>query len=205
MNKSLKSLISTFPIHPPLGERKKELVPLITFIQAKIDAQDPVALHFICTHNSRRSQFSQFWAKAMAVHHNIRCETFSGGVEVTACNKRVINTLQKQGVVVYKKEEGDNPRYTLKIDEENSIVLFSKLVDHPSNPSTGFAAVMTCAHADEHCPFISGAEQRIPLRYTDPKIFDDTKQETQGYLSKSMEIAAEMFYVFSSIKQQSHE
>lgn len=195
--------MNTLPYPPP--ERKEVLGLLIGYIRSKIEANEPIQLHFICTHNSRRSQFSQFWAKLMAFYHQISCRTFSGGVEVTACNERVIKTLRRQGFTVSNSEGGENPKYRFSLNGKEDILLFSKLVDHPSNPSTGFAAVMTCAHADEHCPFIAGAEQRIPLRYTDPKIFDDTKQETQGYLNKSMEIAAEMFYVFSSIKQQSHE
>ena len=35
----------------------------------------------------------------------------------------------------------------------------------PSNLPSGFAAVMTCFEADENCPFIPGAERRIPLWY----------------------------------------
>ena len=58
---------------------------------------------------------------------------------------------------------------------------------------------MTCAHADENCPFIPGTEQRIPVRYKDPKTFDDTPEETAAYLNKSIEIATEMQYIFSSV------
>lgn len=204
MNRSLKDLLASLPVSAISRERKNDLAPLIGFIQSKIDTKNPVLLHFICTHNSRRSQFAQLWAKVAAFYYNISCETFSGGVEVTACNKRVINTLKKQGFIVNKSKKGDNPTYTLAIEGEDTLELFSKLVDHPSNPTKGFAAVMTCNHADENCPFIFGAEQRIPLRYSDPKIFDNTPKEVSGYQDKSVEIAAEMVYVFASIKQQNH-
>ena len=33
---------------------------------------------------------------------------------------------------------------------------------------------MTCSDADENCPHIPKAEKRIPLRYEDPKSYDDT-------------------------------
>ena len=59
---------------------------------------------------------------------------------------------------------------------------------------------MTCSDADENCPFIPGAEKRIPLRYDDPKEFDDTPLEAQKYDERSRQIAAEMFYLFSKIK-----
>ena len=194
--------MNTLPSPPP--ERKEVLGLLIGYIRSKIEANEPVQLHFICTHNSRRSQFSQFWAKLMAFYHQIPCRTFSGGVEVTACNERVIKTLRLQGFAVSNSEGGENPKYHFALNGKEDICLFSKVYNHPSNPSTGFAAVMNCADADENCPLIVGAEQRIPLRYTDPKIYDNTDQEAEHYLQKSLEIAAEMFYVFSSIKQ-SHE
>jgi len=58
---------------------------------------------------------------------------------------------------------------------------------------------MTCSHADENCPFIPGAEARIPVRYEDPKAFDDTPEEAAQYDARSKQIASEMFYVFSRI------
>lgn len=69
------------------------------------------------------------------------------------------------------------------------------------NPVSNFCAVMTCSQADEGCPFILGAEKRIPIRYEDPKASDDTKQQTEVYTQRSIEIAMEMMYVFSKIKK----
>lgn len=58
---------------------------------------------------------------------------------------------------------------------------------------------MTCSHADENCPFIPGAETRIPVRYEDPKEFDDTEMESEKYDERSKQIASEMFFVFSRV------
>jgi arsenate reductase (thioredoxin) len=58
---------------------------------------------------------------------------------------------------------------------------------------------MTCSHADENCPFIPGAEARIPVRYEDPKAFDDTTEEAAQYDARSRQIASEMFFVFSRV------
>ena len=59
----------------------------------------PVNLLFVCTHNSRRSQFSQLWA-ATAVNYfgieDIRC--YSCGTEATACNPRTVESLRRSGV-----------------------------------------------------------------------------------------------------------
>ena len=179
--------------------RQNLLQPLIDFIQSKVDAGQPIKLNFICTHNSRRSQFSQLWAKVMAHYHGIDCNTYSGGVEVTACNERVINTLLSQGFNIKTKENGDNPYYQISMGGEYFGEYFSKLYDDPTSPTKDFTAVMTCSHADENCPFIPGAEQRIPVRYKDPKAFDNTPEEKTAYHNKSIEIATEMHYIFSSI------
>ena len=60
---------------------------------------------------------------------------------------------------------------------------------------------MTCSSADEGCPFIAGAKLRLPIRYNDPKAYDDTPQMAEKYLERSIEIATEMKYVFSQIKK----
>ena len=60
---------------------------------------------------------------------------------------------------------------------------------------------MTCSQADEACPFIAGAEKRIPITYDDPKVFDNTPQQFEKYQERSAQIATEMFYVFSQINK----
>ena len=58
---------------------------------------------------------------------------------------------------------------------------------------------MTCSSADQGCPFIAGAEKRIPITFEDPKAFDNTPQQAEKYLERSIQIATELFYVFSKI------
>ena len=58
---------------------------------------------------------------------------------------------------------------------------------------------MTCDHADENCPFIPGCDVRLPIRYEDPKAFDDTPLEAEKYDERSLQIANEMFYAFKNI------
>lgn len=199
MKLSLKQHIEQFSSQTISTQRKEELKELIDYIATKKAQNQTVHLNFICTHNSRRSQFSQLWAKVMAKYHGIDCKTYSGGVEVTACNERVVNTLLSQGFEIETKKNGDNPYYIIQMEGEYLGEYFSKLYDDSSSPTKDFAAVMTCAHADENCPFIPGAEKRIPVRYKDPKAFDDTPEEKAAYHDKSIEIATEMHYIFSSI------
>lgn len=182
-------------------ERIQVLGQLIQYIQEKVDQKKEINLNFICTHNSRRSQFSQIWAQTAADSYGIPANCYSGGVEVTAFNERAVASMKRSGFQV--TSEGDiNPIYSLKHSTEGApIKAFSKVFDDPANKATGFAAVMTCSHADENCPFIPGTEQRIPVRYEDPKAFDDTPEEAEKYDERSRQIASEMFYVFSQIKK----
>jgi len=62
---------------------------------------------------------------------------------------------------------------------------------------------MTCSCADEGCPLKAGAEQRLPIRFDDPKVFDGTDQMNEKYTERSIQIASEMYYVFSQIVKKS--
>ena len=190
---------------PIKEDRRQVLEVLIRYIQSKVDQGEEVNLNFICTHNSRRSQFSQVWAKTAADLQGIPANCYSGGVEVTAFNPRAVNSLKRSGFRISSKENGSNPVYFLFYsDDSEPIVTFSKVYDDPINKASRFAAVMTCDHADENCPFIPGTEQRIPVRYEDPKAFDDSEVEAEKYDMRSMQIASEMLYVFSMVKVINH-
>jgi arsenate reductase len=59
---------------------------------------------------------------------------------------------------------------------------------------------MTCNNADEGCPMVFGAEARFPIKYDDPKAFDGTDVMNEKYTERSLQIASEMYFVFSQIK-----
>jgi len=181
---------------PIPDNRKLILDKFKDYIQNKLEIGETPRLNFICTHNSRRSQFSQIWAQTAAAFFAIDVECFSGGVELTAFNERAVASILRCGFKVEKEGE-INPKYSIYYDTKSKpIVAFSKLFDNTPSP---FAAVMTCAHADENCPFIPAAECRIPVRYDDPKAFDDTALEAEKYDERSIQIASEMFYVFRNL------
>lgn len=183
-------------------ERKTILQPLINYIQEKVDKQQEVQLNFICTHNSRRSHLSQVWAQALAYYFglkNVFC--YSGGTEATALFPMAAKTLENSGFKVSAISEGANPIYSIKYTKNSHPVIgFSKTYDAEFNPASNFAAIMTCSQADVGCPFIVGAEKRIPITYDDPKAFDSTPQQTAKYKERSIQIATELCYVFSQIK-----
>ena len=185
------------------AERKKTLQPLIDFIQSKTTNHQEIRLNLICTHNSRRSHLSQVWAQTASAYFNIKnVFCYSGGTDATAMFPMVAKTLENQGFKIKTISEGSNPVYTIKYaDNEHPIIGFSKTYDDAYNPQSEFVAIMTCSQADGGCPFISGAEKRIPITFEDPKAFDNTPQQAEKYEERSLQIATEMFYVFSQIKQ----
>ncbi len=198
LNTTIES-ISEIAVSP---ERKAILQTLVDYIQANVSAGKSIRLNFICTHNSRRSHLSQIWAQTMAFHFGIKnVFCYSGGTEATAMFPKVGETLGNQGFEIQKLSQESNPVYAVKFDEnEPAVICFSKKFDDVFNPTSEFGAIMTCSSADEGCPFIAGADVRLPIRYDDPKAFDGTDLMNAKYAERSLEIAAEMYYVFSTIK-----
>lgn len=183
--------------------RKQLLQTLIDYIQKQLDQGAVVNLNMICTHNSRRSHFTQIWAQTAAIYYQIpQVYCYSGGTEATALFPMVAKTLENTGFEVLTLSSTSNMVYAIKCGEEAPPMIgFSKVFDHPFNPSSNFAAIMTCAQADEGCPFIAGANLRIPITYEDPKAYDNTTAQEAKYAERSLQIATEMFYVFSKINR----
>ena len=199
----IKNTINSFDFNQIPEERKTILQPLVDYIQNKADSKLPIRLNLICTHNSRRSHLSQVWAQAAAAHYNIQnVSCSSGGTEATALFPMVSETLQNSGFKIKAISKGQNPVYSIKFSANDLPVIgFSKSYDDDFNPESEFAAIMTCSQADGGCPFIAGAEKRIPITFEDPKVSDGSPQQQEVYLERSLQIGTEMFYVFSQIKQ----
>lgn len=183
-------------------ERKALLYPLINFVQQQLYKNSDININFICTHNSRRSHLAQVWAQTAAAFYSIhRVYCYSGGTAVTALHPAITATLSQQGFNIFSLSNDDNPVFAIKYDANAAPVIgFSKLYNNLFNPVSIFAAVMTCTQADNGCPLVAGAETRISLPYEDPKRADHSPQEAQVYAATSLQIATEMFYVFSKIK-----
>lgn len=200
LHQTVAGLIKQFDQINP--ERLVILNQLTAFIQARRASKAPVYLNFICTHNSRRSHIAQLWAQAAAHYYhvpNVFC--FSGGTEATAFNPRAVKAMQEAGFSITMTKGGENPWYEVRFaDGVAPVVSFSKKYDDPFNQHQDFAAVMTCSHADEHCPLVIGATARIALTYDDPKNFDGTPLEEAKYAERVQEIGRELLFAFSQVK-----
>jgi arsenate reductase (thioredoxin) len=179
-------------------ERKILLEKISNYIKLKSEQKLSIQLVYICTHNSRRSHFDQVWAAVAAAYYKIpNVHTFSGGTEATAFHINAINALKKIGFEMNDNGATENPVYEVKFGENLSTTCFSKVYNHPSNPSSGFAAIMTCSDAEKNCPFIPGVELRIGTTYDDPKSFDNTPLQDEKYAERSRQIALETLFAFS--------
>ncbi len=181
-------------------ERAKSLEELARFVADQHEHRQPAKLTFICTHNSRRSQMAQIWAAAAAGYFGVGgMQTHSGGTEATAFNPRAVEAMKRAGFVV-DDPGGDNPHYLVKYAPDGpALECFSKVFGDPANPTEDFAAVMTCADADDACPFVPGAALRARLTYEDPKAADGTPEEASVYNERCRQIAVEMLYLFSHL------
>lgn len=200
ITKQIRQLEKEFNKIPAI--RIEQLDKLAQMIKSEIKTNDTCKVNFICTHNSRRSHLSQIWAQTLAAYYNIEnVYCYSGGTEATALFPVVAETLRAHGFEIYKISEDNNPVYSIKNGPNNHpIIGFSKTYDDVFNPASDFAAVLTCNHADENCPFVPGAKIRIPVTYVDPKLSDNTPNQKETYRERSIQIATEMKYVFSQIK-----
>jgi protein-tyrosine phosphatase/arsenate reductase len=126
-------------------DRKALLAQLSQFVQNQVNDDKPIALIYICTHNSRRSHFGQIWAKVAAYYYGFtNIETYSGGTEATAFNANAIASVRRTGFEVVQSGDPQNPFYKVVFDTEgNHVLCFSKKYDDVTNPSSNFAAVMT--------------------------------------------------------------
>ena len=182
-------------------ERKTLLFQISKYIQEKKNNGLAIQLVYICTHNSRRSHFGQIAATIVANYYNIKnVASYSGGTEITAFNINAINALEKLGFEIVTNDLNNNPLYKVFYDEENYVSCFSKKYNDDANPKNNFLAIMTCSDADENCPLILGAENRISTTYEDPKKSDGTELQDQIYKERFKQIALETLYVFSLVK-----
>lgn len=173
---------------------------ITNFIQQEIKDLGSAEICFICTHNSRRSQFAQAWMSVLSAQNDLPIEVFSAGTEQTACNRRTIESLKRNGFRVDSVEgESTNPVYRLSWNGIQ-VELFSKIVSQVES-NKRYLAVMTCDDADENCPYIPEAKQRVTFTFIDPKHADDTPNEAETYDATCLEIKTEIEHMIDLIKK----
>ncbi len=141
---------------------------------------------YICTHNSRRSQFYQVWSQILSDIYKLNLSFQSAGVIKTEVYVEVIRSLKRAGVDI--DENG-----TMLINKKQ-VPLFSKCLQEINLKA--FISMMTCSDAEKSCPIDPRSKKNINLFYPDPKRFDRTKNEIKEYDFTCKSIAAEINAIF---------
>lgn len=179
-------------------ERKSVLKVLIDHVVSYRNENESIILNYVCTHNSRRSQISQIMGQVASHYYGVDVVCYSGGTEVTAFHPNAISAIKRTGIEVHSKGETNPVQFVRYSESKAPMSCFSKVYDDEYNAASDFAAIMTCAHADDNCPVILNAT-RISIRYEDPKRSDGTDEMESVYNATVEEIATEMKYVFQQI------
>jgi arsenate reductase len=204
LSKIEKKIIKLSELENTISDNRKILLTSFAeYLSKKVQNGEEINLIFICTHNSRRSTMSQIWAQTAAEYFgipNVKC--YSGGTEATAFNPRAVKAVREFGFEVEQLDETENPIYLVNFSKDSDpIKCFSKVYSDKFNPQSNFVAIMTCSDADENCPIVFGAEERFPIRYNDPKEFDDTELESIKYKERFEQIGSEILYAFSLVNK----
>jgi arsenate reductase len=169
----------------------------------------------VCTGNSRRSILGSTMGNVAAAYCGLpEVRFFSGGTDPTAFNPRTAAALRQVGVEVEptgeEAAEGEpgttNPAYRVRWgtpgEPPMEAVEFSKRYDDPSNPHSGFAALMVCDEADAGCPTVRGAALRLSLPFADPKEYDDTTEEVARYAERRDDIGRLLLSVLTTVRDR---
>jgi len=189
--------------------RRDALDGLVAAVTSALRAGDEAEVVFICTHNSRRSQMAQVWARVAAERAGLAgVRTYSGGTEATAFHANAVAALRRAGLTVERGDEATGAGFSSVPNHVHEVTggplldplaCWSKTFGDDANPRSGFIAVMTCSDADEACPIVPGADARVPVTYVDPKVSDGTDAEAATYDERCAQIAREMIYVFDAV------
>jgi len=153
---------------------------------------DVFSVIFLCTHNARRSQLSEFWFRALAAEYGISVEAYSAGVEATRVHPHVVSVLREQ---LLSAGNQDNPQVVQHDIQAGTRPFYSKTLEDPSLPKKNFITVAVCDHAAETCPIMAGSAGRFSLPFTDPGAHDQDHDPLPYYRETSDSIRAHMVYL----------
>ena len=100
---------------------KKRLHSIIDILNDSIKSTKNIV--FICTHNSRRSQFCEIWGNVFSKIYNKKLNVYSAGLKKTSVYKGVIFSLSRTGLKIsgdgkVKYEENEIAKKELEKQKE---------------------------------------------------------------------------------------
>ena len=194
----VEGVVSEMDQLPP--QTQSRLEDIGDYIINKIKNGDKAHILLVSKENSRRSHMAQLWFMAAAAHYEVQnVHSFSGGVEPSSFDIRTANALKRAGVKMSKNRE----IYTLKIGTTYpSFLMYSKRYDDVQNPKSDFLALVLSEVADKQLSPFPGADKKITISYEDMEKHDGQPNEDEVYDRGCREMAREMFYLFSYVKNK---
>lgn len=187
-------------------KRLKILDQLMVYLKELVAKKLELNVIFVCTHNSRRSQFAQFWLDTFL--HNFGIENyniFSAGTVETEVHKNVISVIEHYGFTVTKDSEINNKKYKIALGKGYEINLFSKEITSVLEAGLGsFVLIFVCDSAYENCPFVIENQKHFSLTFEDPGRYDEDLNALEYYQKCAYKIAAEMHYLASGLADESY-
>ena len=184
---NLNKYINKLENHKLEDHQKKRIKIIVERLYNKINSISLIV--FICTHNSRRSQFCETWSKVLANRYGLNISFSSAGTTKTSVYKEVINSLKRAGVDI-------NEKGILNIEGKSSI-LYSKTLDDIKENK--FISITNCKDAERNCPLDPRSQLNLNIFYDDPKKFDGMENEKKEYDKTCLSIAAEINVIFKSL------
>lgn len=186
----------------PSQDRK----PILEAIAQSFSQENDLKVNFICTHNSRRSHFSEVLFRTAAHYYGLKnVYTFSGGTESTALFPEVAQSFARHGFKVLPIQAFNQLAYKIFIEnlekEDTTPVLFSKKYDNEYNAQENYHAVMVCDSANESCPIVHGSKKRHSLMFVDPKKSDGELNQSHVYDNTLALIASELAFVARRVRE----
>lgn len=186
----------------PSQDRK----PILEAIAHSFSQENDLKVNFICTHNSRRSHFSEVLFRTAAHYYGLKnVYTFSGGTESTALFPEVAQSFARHGFKVLPIQAYNQQAYKIFIEnlekEDTTPVLFSKKYDNEYNAQENYHAVMVCDSANESCPIVHGSKKRHSLMFVDPKKSDGELNQSHVYDNTLALIASELAFVARRVRE----
>jgi arsenate reductase len=168
--------------------------------------EETLKVNFICTHNSRRSHYSEILFRTAALHYGLNhVQTFSGGTEGTALYPVVAESCMRFGFETLEEEAYGQRAWKIYHPaletKATTPLLFSKVYSHESNAQEDYHAILVCDSANEACPVVFGAKERHPLMFVDPKRSDGTEQQAKVYDETLELIASELGYIARRVSE----
>lgn len=165
----------------------------VTIIAALRAAPKGSQLYFVCRHNSRRSQFAEFWAHLFNAYFELGFQIHSAGTVAGPLAPQTTASLQQlgfslsQGQLYWAEGKGSPLESTVwAIDEQTETPIY---------------AFMLCSEVEADCPYLPEAYQRFSLPYEDPSKVDGQDRAAFVYRQRAEEIGRDLFYIFSKCSQ----